>query len=248
MTDSTQEALRLSIDPRWREDQIRLRHRYWLFALLLPVAIVLAVFVLASIFLVIAVAIGIYGFDLPLTRTYRFDQDRSPSITATSQGLAGDAYPLDRYTRVRRTRVGGKEISPDSLIVRSKVFRRTADIVESANFVRWERATAVIETRAGKIVVNFWSKNVLEDNSIFAGVVCELPETFLVQFFSLATEGGADVHVAEGLLTSAGRAAAIPCARHEKARRRIPGGPPSLPPFRAEGEAAAWFRSATSVG
>lgn len=248
MTVDTHGALRLSINPRWREDQIRLRHRYWMFAILLPVAIALAVFELAAVLLVVAVAVGIYGFDLPLTRTYRFDRDASPSITATAPGVAGDAYPLDWYSPAQTTRLGGKEISPTSLIVRSRVFRRAAEVVDRANFVRWNNVTVIMEARAGGIVVTFWSRNVLQDNSIFAGVVCELSEAFLVQFFSMATEGGADVHVAEGLLTSAGRAAAIPCARHEDARRRIPGAPLRLPAFRAGGEAAAWFRDASSTG
>jgi hypothetical protein len=243
-------AIQLSVDRRWKQDQLRVRRWYWAYPILLATAVALSVvgvlFATPFLFLMIGLAIVfgavVYGFDPPFTRTHRFDRAASPVVTATTQGLEADAYPLAWYVPARTSQVGGYEISQTALVVRSRLFGRPAEVVDRPNFVPWAKTSIVLDLVDGEPTVRFWSRNVLEDNSILAGLTCQLAPGEVRRFFETAIEGGSDIHVATRWLTDTGRAAVVPCPRHDDSRSRIPDRPPRLRRPLNASEAGTWLR------
>lgn len=254
MARGSDDAITLTISSGWKEHQARHRRSLFCYSLLLPTAVVLTLvaailhspFVIVAGVLSVAFAAGLYYFDMQWTRALRFSRASGSSVVARPQGVEASAYPLTWYRPSQSATVGGYVVPPTSQILKSRIFGRAAEVVDRPNFVSWPKTTVVVGDLGGALVVGFWSKNILVESSILAGLVCGVPGGKFPNFVVMATEGGADFHSNREVLTASGLAAAIPCPRHDAGRNRIPRDPPRLRRPESAAEAAEWFRASSS--
>lgn len=251
MTGPSGESIQLTIDTLWKRHNRRFLLKLAVPFLFVVSAVVLDILVGPSEF-VLTVLIGVlvlslYLYDTPLTRALRFGHGSRPYLVFNCRGVEGDVYPASWYKPAGSLRIGSSELPPNAQVVRSRLFRRVAEVATESNFVLWNETTIVLDEFEGDLKVGFWTANLLVENSILHEVVCGIPKETLPQFLALATRGGSDLHVGPQLLTDSGRSASVPCLRHDNAIGRGPilERPVRLRTPHSLNEAASWFRFTT---
>jgi hypothetical protein len=187
--------------------------------------------------------LSVWALDRRVTRALRFRKSPDPHIVASQSGVAGEAYPLERYRPIPSSNPNLSGFAPSALVIRSLVFRQVAEVTERANFIPWSRTTLVLDRFGQELRVGFWTKDIRTENGVFHDVICLIPEGEVLALFSLASSGGADVHVGQGLVSDVGRNVSIPCPRHDTpiGGSRVPDRPARLPTPRSPLEQTGWF-------
>lgn len=178
--------------------------------------------VFAGVLTLVCVAFGLllsYA-DRLLLSIGRFDHEGHPRLIAERGGIGGRIFSPDQYAVTRPGARPPQGFSSSAVAVRSPILRRTLELSELPNFVRWRQVTIVVGAGPGSPSVRFWSGRRLDPAGILNGIVCEPTLEELRRFLSLALAGGADIHIAPPVRSRAAAGRLLACSVHDDQIRK----------------------------
>lgn len=178
--------------------------------------------VFAGVLTLVCVAFGLLLLyaDRLLLSVGRFDHEGHPRLIAEWGGIGGRIFSPDQYAVIRPGAQPPKGFSSSAVAVRSPILRRTLELSELPNFVRWRQITIVVGAGPESPSVRFWSRRRLDPAGILNGIVCEPTLDELRRFLSLALAGGADIHIAPPVLSRAAAGRLLACSVHDELIRK----------------------------
>jgi hypothetical protein len=247
---------RLTLDPRWVRRDRRIILSTLVFLVVVCGALGLGIAVLfrdsgrsmvivgyAVGLPVVLLVAGMWGSDARLTRARRFSKCSDKFVGVDSDGVSGDAYPIEWYRAIPTADPRLAGFSSAAYVVRTRIFRRIAEVTEVKNFIPWSKTSLLIDRFAEELGVAFLTQDIRVENGVFHDLLFQISEEDLPSLLTIACRGGADVHVGPELLNAVGLQAARACQRHDqvanrqrKPRRFVRLGMPS-----SVSEAASWL-------